>query len=99
MHFRKAGNGPEKAHFWPCANNWKSVLPEGQNYIWDVLDYLKCSFPHVLCEYLDKRNVFRDVWKGASRDMNNAKYMHSGMRPNTWDFPALREPMKHARTH
>ena len=58
----------EKGIFALFENIWKSVLCKGQNYIWDVLDYLKCSFPQVLCEYPRMRKSFLKCWEGLSNN-------------------------------
>ena len=49
---------PEKGYFRPFVSIWFSVFPEGQNYIWDVFNYLKCNLTHVLCEYPSMREGF-----------------------------------------
>ena len=44
-------------------NTRKSALPKGRNYVWDVLNYLKCSFPHLKCSFWLKRKGFWSVRK------------------------------------
>ena len=48
-------------------NTRKSALPKGRNYVWDVLNYLKCSFPHLKCSFWLKRKVFWSDGNGFSK--------------------------------
>ena len=91
MHFPRAPAGGAEADFSPFVNNWFSVLRKGQNYIWDVLNYLKCIFTQVPCESQHLRKGFYGVRKERSRKTNNPWYMHTGSRQMTCSFPHVRE--------
>ena len=77
-----------KGSFRSFLTIWFSEFPESPNYIWDVLDYLKCSFPQVLCEYPSIRDGFWSVRKSVLRRREYSSCtrselpspLHSGVR-------------------